>query len=194
MMLFSSSNLAFSSTRTDTCFPFSAAAARAAMIGELPLTRYNVCLIARTSGSFAALRTKSTTGSKVSYGCIRRISPFRMFVKISSSFIRAGTGCGVYFGVFKWSYPSSPYIFIRTVRSSAPGISKMSSSLTSSSLFKIFKSLWSALSSISRRMTSPHCLRFNCFSISSRRSTASSSSREKSAFLMIRNGWDVTIS
>ena len=40
----------------------------AAMIGEFPLTRYSVCLIARTSGSLDACRMKSTTGSKVSYG------------------------------------------------------------------------------------------------------------------------------
>ena len=42
-----------------------AACASAAMIGEFPLTRYKVCLIARTSGSFAACRTKFTTGSKL---------------------------------------------------------------------------------------------------------------------------------
>ena len=64
-ILCSSSNLAFSSTRTVTCLPFSAASASAAIIGELPLTRYRVCLIARTSGSFAALFTKSITGSNV---------------------------------------------------------------------------------------------------------------------------------
>ena len=33
-------------------------AARAAMIGEFPLTRYRVCLIASTSGSLAALLHK----------------------------------------------------------------------------------------------------------------------------------------
>ena len=70
--------IAFSSTSTDTCFPFSAAAARAAMIGEFPLTRYNVCLIASTSGSFAAWRTKFTTGSKLIYGWCKNTSPSRI--------------------------------------------------------------------------------------------------------------------
>ena len=58
----------FQLTRTDTCLPFSAACARLLIIGEFPLTRYSVCLIARTSGSLDACRMKSTTGSKVSYG------------------------------------------------------------------------------------------------------------------------------
>ena len=48
--------------------PFSAASARAAIIGEWPLTRYRVCLIASTLASFAASRTRLTTGSKVWYG------------------------------------------------------------------------------------------------------------------------------
>ena len=64
LILFSSSKRAFSSTRTDTCFPLSAASARAAIIGELPLTRYRVCLMASTSGSLAAFLIKFTTGFK----------------------------------------------------------------------------------------------------------------------------------
>ena len=125
-------------------------------IGDFPLTRYKVCLMARTSGSLAALRTKLTTGSKLWYGWWSRISPLRILVKILSSFISSGTGCGVYFGVFKWSNPSRPYIFIKKVRSSGPDIWKISSELMESSFFKIFKSCLSTLDSISRRMASPH--------------------------------------
>jgi hypothetical protein len=42
---------------------------------------------------------------------------------MSSSFIKAGTGCGVQEGSFKWSKPLMPYIFMRNVRSSGPLIS-----------------------------------------------------------------------
>ena len=92
IILFSSSKRALSSTRTDTCFPLSAASARAAIIGELPLTRYSVCFMARTSGSLAAFFIKFTTGSNVSKGWVRSISPLRILVNMSSSFISAGTG------------------------------------------------------------------------------------------------------
>ena len=53
-MLRSSSNRAVSSTSTVTCLFRSAAFWRLRMIGEPTLVRYNVCLIASTSGSVAA--------------------------------------------------------------------------------------------------------------------------------------------
>ena len=64
VILFSSSNLAFNSTNTVTCFPFSAALVNASIIGELPLTLYSVCLIAKTFGSSAAFFIISTIISK----------------------------------------------------------------------------------------------------------------------------------
>ena len=65
-MLFSSSKRAFNSSSTATCFWFSLASVRAATMGELGPTRYSVCLIASTSGSLAASRMKSITGTKLS--------------------------------------------------------------------------------------------------------------------------------
>ncbi len=121
-ILFSSSKRAFSSTSTDTCFPFSAAWASAAIIGEFPLTRYNVCLMASTCGSRAACLIKSTTGVNVWYGWCSRMSCSLIFSKMSSSVSISDTGCGVYGLFFRCSKPSSPYIFIKNVRSSGPGM------------------------------------------------------------------------
>ncbi len=143
-------------------------------MGEFPLTRYNVCLIARTWWSRAAVLTKFTTGSKDSYGWWRRISPLRILVKISSSLIKAGFGCGMYRGAFKWSNPSIPYIFIKNVKSKGPLIEKISPVWISNSFFSRFSNRLSAFSSISKRIASPHRRFFNCFSISFNKSSASS--------------------
>ena len=67
-MLFSSSKRAFTSINTVTCLPNSAAFTKEATMGESPLTRYNVCLIARTSGSIAARAINSSTIEKESNG------------------------------------------------------------------------------------------------------------------------------
>ena len=121
-------------------------------------------------------------------GWCSRMSPLLIWVKISSSVIIAGTKAGVY-GLFLYSSkPSIPYIFIRKVRSKGPFIWKISSSLISNSIFRMFRSLSSILSSTSRRITSPHWRFFNCFWISFKRSAASSSSMVRSAFRMIRYG------
>ena len=66
LMLFSSSKRAFNSTSTVTCLPFSAALISAATMGELPETRYSVCLMASTFSSSAACSIKRTTTSKLS--------------------------------------------------------------------------------------------------------------------------------
>ena len=115
----------FNSTRTDTCLPLSAASASAAMIGELPLTRYSVCLIASTSGSLGSFLAQNLPPDQRSHtGGSADISPLRILAKISSSFISAGTGCGVYGGVFKFIKAAADrYTFMRTVRSSGPSIS-----------------------------------------------------------------------
>ena len=187
-MLFSSSKRAFNSTRTETCLPFSAACASAAMIGEFPLTRYSVCLIASTSGSLLACRIKSTTGTKLWYGWCISTSPFLITSKILSVPSNSGTGAGVYFGARSSSKPSNPYTFIKKVRSRGPSISKTSSLRTESSRHRIFNSRLSAAASISRRIACPQVLFLICFSISRSRSSASSSSIARSAFRVIRNG------
>ena len=68
IMLFSSSKRAFTSISTVTCLPSSAAFTKEATIGESPLTRYKVCLIANTSGSKAARAMNSSTMEKESKG------------------------------------------------------------------------------------------------------------------------------
>ena len=188
IILFSSSNRAFNSTSTVTCLPFSAAAARDAMIGEWLLTRYKVCLIARTFGSFEACLTKSTTGSKVSYGWCRRTSWSRIWSNRWSSPFSHLAGCGVYFGVRSLSYPSNPDNFIRNVKSKGPLILKISSSLIFNSWRSFLSRRLSMPSSTSKRIACPHWRFLSCRSISIRRSAASSSSMLRSALRMIRYG------
>ena len=187
MILFSSSNLALSSTKTVTCLPLSAAFASALIIGEFPLTLYKVCFIARTFLSAAAFETKSITGSKLSYGCESKISFFFISSNISSQSISLWFITGTCFLSFSLSKPSREYIFIRTVRSRGPFILNISSSSTFSSLFRKFKRLASILSSASSLIASPHCLFLSFFFISSNRSDASSSSSLNSAFLITLN-------
>ena len=62
-MLFSSSNLARSSTITPTSLPFSAAWIKALTILECFATRYRVILIEITSGSLAASFNSRKKGS-----------------------------------------------------------------------------------------------------------------------------------
>ena len=62
-MLVSSSKRAMSSTITVTSLPRRAAATSASISVELTPVRYTVCLMATTSGSSAALRMNSATGS-----------------------------------------------------------------------------------------------------------------------------------
>ena len=56
-----SSNRALISTTTTTCLPASAASISASTIGDWPLVRYSVCLIASTLGSAAASSTSRCT-------------------------------------------------------------------------------------------------------------------------------------
>ncbi len=65
-MLLSSSKRALSSSSTATCLPLAAASMSASTTGALRPTRYSVVLMASTSGSSAAVLTKSTTGSNES--------------------------------------------------------------------------------------------------------------------------------
>ena len=61
LMLASSSKRALISISAVTCLPRSAASASALTMGESPLVRYRVCLMARTLGSSAASSMKSIT-------------------------------------------------------------------------------------------------------------------------------------
>ena len=64
-----SSNRALISTTTTTCLPASAASISASTIGDSPLVRYRVCLIASTRGSAAASSiSRSTVVVNESYG------------------------------------------------------------------------------------------------------------------------------
>ena len=67
-MLVSSSKRAISSTTTVTSLPQRAASTSASISTELTPVRYTVCLIETTSGSLAAQRMNSTTGSNDWYG------------------------------------------------------------------------------------------------------------------------------
>ena len=60
-MLARSSNRALISTTTTTCLPASAASMSASTIGDWPLVRYSVCLIASTRGSSAASSMSRST-------------------------------------------------------------------------------------------------------------------------------------
>ncbi len=62
-MFASSSKRAISSTTTVTSLPRRAASISASISSELTPVRYTVCLTATTSGSSAARRMNSTTGS-----------------------------------------------------------------------------------------------------------------------------------
>ncbi len=113
-------------------------------------------------------------------------------MRISSKILQPGgswgTGWGVYFAAFRWSKPSRPYIFIKTVRSRGPSMTyRLSSSIWSSSS-RIRSSLLSQWAATSSRMASPHWRFFSCFSISFKRSAASSSSMVRSALRIILNG------
>jgi hypothetical protein len=65
-MLSASSKRARSSTTTVTSLPARAAASRASATGDFAPVRYRVCLIANTFGSFAACRSRSSTGANES--------------------------------------------------------------------------------------------------------------------------------
>ena len=84
-MFFSSSKRAFSSTRTATCLPFSAARMSAGRIAESGFVRYSVILIATVFESTEARSIISTTGENESYGWWRRMSPARIAAKTDVS-------------------------------------------------------------------------------------------------------------
>ena len=73
-ILFSSSNLALSSTSTSTCLPFSAASTSASTTLEFFARRYKVILIAFTFGSLAASWRRFRNGLMLSYGYERSTS------------------------------------------------------------------------------------------------------------------------
>ena len=91
-MFCSSSKRAFSSTTAVTDLPASAAAISALMTADCLPARYNVCLIATTSGSAAACRRKAITTSNVSYGWWTTMSFARIAAKQSPPNSRMRSG------------------------------------------------------------------------------------------------------
>ncbi len=105
-----SSKRAFSSTSAVTCLPFSAACISARVIGESPLVRYSVCLMASTLGSLAALadeldhrieRVERMVQQDVALGEWRRTGPRRARDRSPRG------GCGVNGGSRRWSRPGT---------------------------------------------------------------------------------------
>ena len=72
--LFSSSNLALTSNKTETCFPFSAAFNKVSITLEFLAVLYKVILMDNTFGSSEAIFKKLITGSNELYGWCKNTS------------------------------------------------------------------------------------------------------------------------
>ena len=189
-MLRSSSKRACTSTRQTVCLPCSAARISAGTMGESPLVRYTVCLIARTLGSSTACSTnRSTLVRKSSYGWCTRMSPARIAAKMSRFSPSSGRRRGRVRGSHAGSRSSGRSMVAsdhNEVKSSGGWMRKVSRSPTSRASMRSSTRPSGASSSTSSRTTCPNRRRRSWASTAPSRSS-DSSEIEKSASRVTRN-------
>ena len=185
-MLARSSNLALISTTTTTCLPASAASMSASTIGESPLVRYRVCLMASTRGSAAAATTsRSTVAVNESYGwCTSTSRSVSTENTLASCGMAASDGTNAGNFSRRRSRSATP---VRPDRSSGPGsrytaCRSMPSSVTSrsSTSLEMDSSTSSRTAGSNRRRCSSRSSDWSRFSVTS-------SSISRSLVLVTRN-------